>query len=93
MSIRARLSRIEQALSENSAIEMKVTSDDLNHLTDAELDRLEHIVAHVGKITNGESVVFLGPHSDDVRSEISWMIENEAEYLAAVQSFIDGGCL
>lgn len=93
MSIRHRLSRIEHALSVKHSPEVKVTSADLDHLTDDELDRLEHIVMQVGEITKDTSVPIISPSGDDVRASISWIVQHEAEYLAAVRSLVDEGSL
>lgn len=93
MSIRARLSRIENALSVKQSPELRVVSDDLDHLTDEELDRLERIVMQVGEITRDTSVPIFAPCENDVRASISWIIHHEAEYLAAVRSLVEEGSL
>lgn len=91
MRIRNRISRIELALSVRRSPEVAVTSADLDHLTDDELDHLERIVAQVDEITKDTSVPIFSPCGDDVRASISWMVDNEAEYLAAVRSLVDEG--
>lgn len=93
MSIRNRLSRIEHALSVKHSPEVAVMSADLDHLTDNELNRLELIIMEVGEITKDTSVPIFAPCGDDVRASISWIVQHEAEYLAAVRSLVDEGRL
>jgi len=92
MNIRARLSRIESAITRNGAMKMRVTSDDLQHLTDDELDHLESIVVRVGKITGDDEMPVPDEYvGDDIRAFITYLLAHGDEYLAAVQSLVDKG--
>lgn len=86
MSIRDRLSKIEKALSSSDSSETKITSDDLDHLSDDELDQLESIVAKAQEIV-GEGIFPLCVPDDEggVPGALSWIIANDAEYFAAVR--------
>lgn len=89
MSIRARLTRIENAVTRNGTITMQVTSSDFAHLTDEELARLDSILVRIGKIIEDDGMPVPDECSGDGRAFIAYLLEHEVEYLATLRSLVD----